>query len=387
MGRWMTKEDVCLYSLYGLTVGVQWEGRGMEDEIEQFFSSFPFTQIDNGGRSARIELKFVTTDAALHIPYAASKPLNGYDSSIYEADGHVYLTDGLSIFQLQPQAGTGLVTLHRSFKEKPPLSKYNFFLVGLIQLLAPLGIYDLHAAGLIRDGISYLFLGESGSGKSTTALSLVRQGWHYISDDALLLRSSSDGVEALSFRKKFFIDPILTRRYPEIAPYLEESSTNGGCAKRFLNLESVYPDRFRSSCIPKVLIYTRIVSQPESLLVPIDQTSAFIRLMRQSASLFFKRQEVNVHLDALKWLVCQADSYELLAGRDLYERPEKISDFLLDNIKTCSSSSPPPTKDGENVSSLSPPQGDRGRSDGVLNCYQNLNESKSKNEPQEKHNP
>ncbi|MCR4291834.1 MAG: hypothetical protein NUV76_03050 [Candidatus Kuenenia sp.] len=323
----MIEAGVNFYSFYEITVGVQWEGDGIGDEIEQFFSSFPFTQIDNGGKPAHIELKFVATDASSHIPYTASKPLNGYDSSIYEADGHVYLTDGLSVFQLQLQAGTGFVTIHRSFKGKPPLSKYNFFLVGLIHLLSSRGFYDLHAAGLVRDGMGYLFLGESGSGKSSTALSLVRQGWHYVSDDALFLRSSAGGIESLAFRKHFYLDPVLSRQFPEIAPHLKGSAM-GNHTKRFLDVESVYPGRFRTSCIPKVLVYTRIVPQHESKLIPVDKTTAFIKLMRQSASLFFKRQAVNVHLEAIKRLVSQSDSYELLAGRDLYEKPGKISEIL-----------------------------------------------------------
>lgn len=320
-------KGVNFYSLYEITVGVQWEGEGIGDEIEQFFSSFPFTQIYNGGKPAHIELKFVATDAPAYIPYMASKPLNGYDSSIYEADGHVYLTDGLSVFQLQPQAGTGRVTFHRSFREKSPLSKHNFFLVGLIHLLSPLGFYDLHAAALTRDRIGYLFLGESGSGKSSTALSLVRQGWHYVSDDALFLRPSADGIESLAFRKHFYLDPVLSRQFPEIAPHLKGSAM-GDHAKRFLDVEAVYPGRFQPSCIPGVLIYTQIVPQHESKLIPVDKTTAFIKLMRQSASLFFKRQAVNVHLEAMKQLVSQAYSYELFAGRDLYEEPERISEIL-----------------------------------------------------------
>ena len=336
LGGWkgeMIEAGVNFYSFYEIIIEVQWEGEGIEDEIEQFFSSFPFTKIDNGGKPAHIELKFVTTDVSAHIPYTASKPLNGYDSSIYEADGRVYLTDGLSIFQLQIEAGTGLVTLHRSFKEKPPLSKYNFFLVGLIHLLSPLGFYDLHAAALIRDRIGYLFLGESGSGKSSAALSLVRQGWHYVSDDALLVRPSADGIEVLAFRKHFYLDPVLSHQFPEIAPHLKGSAM-GDHTKRFLDVESVYPGRFRPSCSPRVLIYTQIVPQAESKLIPIDKTTALIKLMRQSASLFFKRQAVNVHLEAMKRLVSQSYSYELLAGLDLYEEPEKITDFLLGNINT-----------------------------------------------------
>lgn len=336
----MTDEGVNFYSFYEITVGVQWEGEGVEEEIEQFFSPLPFVKRSGIANSVHIELKFTTTAAPLDIPHAASGPFSCYDLSIYEADGRVYLTDGLSIFQLDPQAGTGLLTLHRSFKEKPLLLKYNFFLIGLIHLLAPLGIYDLHAAALMRDGIGYLFLGESGSGKSSTALSLVRQGWHYISDDALLLRPSADGIEVLAFRRHFYLDPVLSHKFPEIAPHLEGAAM-GDHTKRFLDVDAVYPGRFQPGCIPRVLIYTRIVPQPESTLIPIDKTTAFIKLMRQSASLFFKRQAVNVHLEAMKRLVSQSYSYELLAGRDLYERPERISDFLLDNIKACNSSSPP----------------------------------------------
>lgn len=335
----MIKAGVNLYSFYEIIIGVQWKGQGVEGEIEQFFSPLPFVKRSGIANSVHIELKFITTDAPVDIPHSASGPFFCYDLSVYEADGHVSLTDGLSIFQLQPQAGIGIVTLHRSFKEKPPLSKYNFFLIGLIHLLSPLGFYDLHAAGLVRNGIGYLLLGESGSGKSSTALSLVRQGWHYVSDDAILVRPSADGIEALTFRRHFYLDPVLAHQFPEIAPHLKGSAM-GDHTKRFLDVETVYPGRFRPGCIPRVLIYTHIVPQPVSKLIPIDKTTALIKLMRQSASLFFKRQAVNVHLEAMKRLVSQSYSYELLAGRDLYEEPERISDFLLGNIKACNSSSP-----------------------------------------------
>ena len=98
--------------------------------------------------------------------------------------------------------------------------------------------------------------------------------------------------------------------------------------KRFLDLELVYPDRFWPNFVPNVLIYTSIVSQPKSRLMPIDETSSLIRLMKQSASLFFNRQTVKVHLEVLKQLVYQTDSYQLLAGRDLHEAPERISEIV-----------------------------------------------------------
>jgi len=325
MGIWITEAGVRFYSLHGLSIQVRWEG--IEDEIERFFSPFPFTELSCLNGAVHIDLKFTTSDIPWAVPKQASEPILCYGLSIFKVDDYVYLTDGLSVFRLQPQEGTGLLTLHSSFREKSLLSKCNFFLIGLIHLLSRFRLYDLHAAGFIRDGAGCLLLGESGSGKSSMTLSMVRHGWHYTSDDAILLKSSADGVEALSFRKKFFLDPVLIHHYPEIAPYLE-GPTNEKRGKRFLDLDLVYPDRFYPDFLPNVLIYTSIVSQPESMLTPIDQTSSLIKLMKQSASLFFNREAVKAHLDVLKQLVIQTDSYELLAGRDLYEEPEKISELL-----------------------------------------------------------
>ncbi len=135
------------------------------------------------------------------------------------------------------------------------------------------------------------------------------------------------GVEVLSFQNKFYLDPDLIRHYPEIAPYLEES-TNGVDNKRFLDVESVYSDRFCSRGLPKVLIFTSIVSQPASKLLPIKQTSALINLTKHSASIFFNRQAGKVHFEILKRLVPQTNSYQLLVGLDLYEGPDKISEVL-----------------------------------------------------------
>lgn len=323
----MDDVNVRYYSLCGLTFAVHWEGKGTASVIDQLFDPFPFTIVSNVNNSVHIDLKFSTTEIPARAPINASESCICYDVSIFKAGDFVYITDGSSMFQLRPNEGTGLAAIHCSFKEKTLLSKYNLFLISLIHLLSPRGIYDLHAAALVRGDLCYLLLGDSGSGKSSATLSLVDQGWRYISDDALLLKSITDGIEVLTFRKKFFIDPQLVHHYPEITPYIEKL-TNGDGSKRFLDVDSAYPGQFCPKGIPKILIFTSIVSQPKSILMPIDQTCALIKLTNQSSSIFFNRQSAKDHFDVLKQLVCQTESYQLLAGRDLYEEPEKINKVL-----------------------------------------------------------
>lgn len=327
MGSRLFDESICFYSLHGLTFKVRWEGKGIKEEIEKLFSPYPFTKLVSTNNSFHFDLQFTTSETPANIPYTKHESPSYYDVSIIETGKSVYLTDGLSMFQVQPHAGVGSATLHHSLKKKSPLSKHNFLQIGILYILSYRRIFLLHAAGLVREGAGYLLLGDSRSGKSSITLSLVRQGWQYISDDALLLKSSEGRAEVSTFRKEFYLDTVLVHNYPEIDPYLGRS-TNGDSNKRFLDVDLVYPDRFCPSGFPKVLIFTCIVPQFESKLVPLDQTAALIELTKQSSSIFFNRRTAQVHFEMLKQLVYQTDSYQLLAGRDLYKEPEKISDVL-----------------------------------------------------------
>jgi hypothetical protein len=81
--------------------------------------------------------------------------------------------------------------------------------------------------------------------------------------------------------------------------------------------------------VPQVLVFTRIVPQERTQLLPLDPTSALVRLLPQSASLAFNRRSARDHLALLRALVRQTRSYELLAGRDVYHAPSALADLLF----------------------------------------------------------
>ena len=155
-------------------------------------------------------------DAPLGLPVQAREVFRVEGLSGHECGDHFYLTEGTSLLHLQRSQGQGTAQLVPAFAQQPQLLRHQFWAVGLVKLLRPLGLYGLHAAGLVTppDG-GMLLVGGSGSGKSTLTIGLVRQGCGYLSDDALLLRPQPEGVEALAFRKPFSIDaewprPIVT---------------------------------------------------------------------------------------------------------------------------------------------------------------------------------
>jgi len=79
------------------------------------------------------------------------------------------------------------------------------------------GYLELHGAALVYQGKGLLLVGRSGSGKSTLAYTLVRRGWQYLTDDALLLYRTPHGVKAVSFRKDFGLDAMAVVCFPELA--------------------------------------------------------------------------------------------------------------------------------------------------------------------------
>jgi hypothetical protein len=326
----MDSAFVRCYSLHGLNLIVQGEEKALVDESELLFAFLPFEESERINTRFHITLKFAFSRKPAPIPRDSSKPYIVNDISIFDTNSSVIITDGYSTFRIKPWSEIGIVTIHPSFKQKKLASKFNFYLLGLAYLFSYQGFFDLHGAALSNHGIGYLFLGESKSGKSSISLSLVRQGWHYASDDSLLLKSNGKDVDVLSFRKNFYIDQKVVSKYPELVSLFSNENDMEG-SKRFLDLDQIYPDQFQPSIFPKVLIFTNIISQKKSSIQLLSKGQAFANLLKQSISIFFNRQVVTQHTQILKKLINQCSCYQLLAGRDLYDEPGAILKLLPHN--------------------------------------------------------
>jgi hypothetical protein len=262
------------------------------------------------------------------IPKNCREALQTDDFLGFELDDNFFLTDGSSVFHLSPVKGKGYARLTSSFFLKPISTQTNFWCFGLLKLLRPLCIYCLHAAGLAtKDGEGVLFVGPSGSGKSTLAVGLIRVGWRYLSDDAVLLRGRSDGVEAIACRRSFYIDAVRSADYCDLGLGQEEPDSNGGRRRR-VGINEAYPEQYIAQCLPHIVIFPQITGQDQSTLKPISKVSALRSLLTQSAPQLFDRSTMSGHLELLKKLLQQAETYELDAGTDLYHQPTKLIDLL-----------------------------------------------------------
>jgi len=262
------------------------------------------------------------------IPHQARQVFEVEGFGGYETGQDFYLTYGPSCFHLQSLEGRGVAYLASSFSDQSPLLQQKFLAYGLIRLLRPLGLFSLHAACLLSpDGVGVLIVGSSGSGKSTLTIGLIRKGWGYLSDDAVLLRKRSEAVEAMALRRHCFIDAQTAGDYSDFRLGQKVPDAISGQRQR-VYVDETYPGQAVPACVPQVLVFSRIVSEPNSTLQPVTRVEALKNLLTESGPQLFDQFTMPQHVEVLKTLLSQTKTYELRAGLDLHRDPLTLECLL-----------------------------------------------------------
>src|SRR5581483_9630150 len=141
------------------------------------------------------------------------------------------------------------------------------------------GLYTIHATALAKNGRGVLIPGDSGRGKTTSCLALLRAGYHCLSDDHPLLRMSGDHLEILSFPVKIDVTETTVRFFPELAA--ANGRLKAGVRKQHFDVVSIYPHSRADSAAPALLLFPRVVDWPRSSLEPLPKSRALEEVLRQ----------------------------------------------------------------------------------------------------------
>lgn len=198
------------------------------------------------------------------------------------------------------------------------LATQILFTLPLIELMRQRMLFNVHAAGLCREGKTVLLAGRSGAGKSTLTLALTQGGWAYMGDDMLFLQP--DGRTLLGFPQGISYTPDTTRLVRGL-PDAPDGSRKG----------HVWPDRvFGSeevlSAEADALVFPRIAAARQSILSPITSSEAFLELA--SNVLMTDQGVCEAHFGSLAQLTKQVPSYRLNTGWDLMSALEVIEELL-----------------------------------------------------------
>lgn len=261
---------------------------------------------------------------------------------VWMADGRMWLRRGEATVALQPEAGTATAALTagllhaRDESQRDPL----FYLItfSLVILLRYRGWFALHTAALARHGRGLLLVAQSDSGKSTVTLHLVRQGWHYLSDDTVLLRSVGDRVQAHAFRRHCCVDPDAADLFPALAAYDWPPSLSD-TTKWQVDVDRLYPGQRAPTCTPRALVLPTIVDAAASRVEPVAAKVALAQLIDQGALFLTPDPRIaSRQLEVFRQLIDQSQAYRLHAGRDLRDDPRAAHALLAPLL--CAASNP-----------------------------------------------
>lgn len=320
-----------IYEWLGFQIAVYWYDRALKESVDRVLSYHrihvaqsqkynPWDLSLNVRRSRGVAA--LSPDLTL-----VARHETGVD--IYKKGKELLIEKGDGRVRISPDAG--LIDAELPFRKPAFMDADQYLLLtfSLLMFVRYRAFYALHGAALTNPtGEGVLFAAGSDSGKSTMAMSLVQQGWHYLSDDSVFLTSTATGIEARPFRYDFGLDPEAVRLFPEIGE--ARSLHFADFDKWRIDMGSLYPEQRAEKCTPTLLVFPRLSGLARTEVRPIGRTEALLRLIEQSSFMAPDPATDRKQIEVLSRLVLQGDSYELLAGRDLLRDPALIEKFLFD---------------------------------------------------------
>ena len=209
------------YSIGSISLQIRYSPNGLIKHLDNLIAKYNF--INSTYHLIKPEIKlsiFVVSHLSFRKPKKTKLILRGYsyDLKVYKKESHLFITDNSNLLILQTEYGKGTLIIKRQDNLNLALVLNRFFLIALVGLFRPLGLFHLHAAGVAKNGHKILFVSQNGQGKSTSVLRLFSEGWKYLSDDAVFLKyNNKRQVMALSLTSELRLkkqNPILNKDSP-----------------------------------------------------------------------------------------------------------------------------------------------------------------------------
>ncbi len=186
------------------------------------------------------------------------------------------------------------------------------------------GLGLLHTGAVGLDGSGMLLVGKSGSGKTSTTLTSLLRGWHYVGDDFCLL-ANNGAPHIHSVYNSAKVHTAHLRNFPDFLPAISNPQELGS-EKALLYLYRHCPTRLVAELPIKVICLPRVTGRPETTMTPVSPTGA-LRALAPS-SLFQLPGTGQAEFLLMSRLVSQIPCYSLELGTELERIPEAMSKLL-----------------------------------------------------------
>jgi hypothetical protein len=185
---------------------------------------------------------------------------------------------------------------------------------------ASIGVTPIHCACVAKGGSGLLLGGESGAGKSTTALALSLKGFSYLSDDCTYLSRAGTDIRAWGLPTPLKLLPDAVSHFPQLASREPILSMNGEWALSVDPTETFNVERCLS-CAPRWLVFLERTGNSRPVIKPVTSLQAASRLAADLETMppvildqyEYQLETINLLVDRECWVVQHGLKPELLA--------------------------------------------------------------------------
>jgi hypothetical protein len=188
------------------------------------------------------------------------------------------------------------------------------------------GTFVIHGGLVSQEGRGVLLAGVGGSGKSSSALACVCEGFDYLGDDCIALEARADGTfSGHSLYSGAWIDPRHLAWFPALATQVLEPT--GGEEKALVLLDQVRPARLARTTRLCAIALPRVAGGAVASLRRASQGEALMALAPSSLVLFAPSPGAS-GMRQLGQLVRGLPAYWLDVGTDMPSIPRAIKAIL-----------------------------------------------------------
>ena len=321
------------FTLCGVPVVVAFRDRELQERVLGLWARLLALLPDegtNGARVAQVRIQFFggfeRPLRPAYEPHFTSPVLN-----VWRTETGFHLFSGDSSIVLDTNSGTATAHIVDAFWASPLPHRRELFFISMLMLLQPKGVHGLHAVGLVNSGVGVLIVGDSGAGKTTTGLALIRNGWSYLSDDAIGLRvmPGTNEVVAMALRRGF----SCTREGWTALSTDTPADRDGYPLERdkwLIEMSDYVSGQQAYDAVPSVIAFPVISNQRSSSIKMLNDTEGLLRLLPQSAGITSQREYAQEQMAMLGKLARQVKFCEFSAGHDVFDDPDHVSELFMD---------------------------------------------------------
>jgi len=199
----------------------------------------------------------------------------------------------------------------------------------MVELLRTFEIYFMHGSCAVSPrGRGVLFLGDGGTGKSTSVYALAYYGWHYVADDMLLMyRDGANQVRLMPLIKGIQLHGTMTHYFPGLVLESMRLDGKGRVSAQAIGANQQLPH----AMLDQAIVLERegdAVQKSASRLSPLRYSALMVELIRQNPFIFLHPHLAARHLEFLAQACKQVEPYRLEMGRDLLDDPQALKRIL-----------------------------------------------------------